>query len=73
MYGYDLSSRSRTLKSGRCCLMKLLLGEQRLGLGLGGDELDVRDLGDHVRATRGPPGFEKWPATRLRIELALPT
>jgi hypothetical protein len=38
---------------GPVALDELLLGEQRLGLGLCGDELDVRDLGHHVG---GPAG-----------------
>ena len=37
------------VEDGPVALDELLLGEQRLGLGLGRDELDVRDLGDHVR------------------------
>ena len=45
-----------------------LLGEQGLGLRLGGDEVHLGDLGDHVERAAGPPGFEKWPATRLRID-----
>ena len=53
-------------------LDELLLGEQRLGLGLGDEEVDRGDLVDHLAAAaRRLP--EKWPPTRLRIERALPT
>ena len=54
-------------------LDELLLGEQRLGLGLGGDEVDLGRPGRPFRRLRGSPVFEKWLATRLRIERALPT
>ena len=51
-------------------LDEVLLGEQRLGLGLGGDELDLGDLADHVdrpaRAGLGEvPGHPL--ADRLRL------
>ena len=70
--GVGLVVAQPDVEDGPVALDELLLGEQRLGLGLGGDELDVGDLGDHVRGPRAPC-FEKWPATRLRIERALPT
>ena len=53
-------------------LDELLLGEQRLGLGLGDQEVDRGDLLDERRARRGA-GPEKCEATRLRIDVALPT
>ena len=53
---------------------EVLLGEQRLGLGLGDDEVDPRRSASSMPARpRASPGFEKWPATRFRIERALPT
>ena len=54
-------------------LDEVLLGQQRLGLGVDDERLDVVD---HRPADRGPPrvlGLEKCEATRLRIEFALPT
>ena len=53
-----------------------VLGEQRLGLGGDEQELDLVDPADHLdRAARRPAPLtlEKWPATRLRIDFALPT
>ena len=70
--GVGLVVTQADVEDGAVALDELLLGQERLGLGLGRDELDVRDLGDHVRGPAAP-GFEKWPATRLRSERALPT
>ena len=53
---------------GAVALDELLLGQQRLGLGLGGDELDVRTW--LIISARGR---EKCPATRVRMDRALPT
>ena len=58
-------------------LDEALLGQQRLGLGGDDDALDVLDARDHL----GVPGdcsattlaLAKCEATRLRIDLALPT
>jgi hypothetical protein len=41
------------VEDGPVPLDELLLCQQRLRLGLGGDELDVGDLGDHVRGAAG--------------------
>ena len=72
MYGYDLSSRSRMLNFGLYCLMKFC---------------SVSSASDSVTTTRYSMwsissvsavvpyvvGLEKWLATRLRIDFALPT
>ena len=72
MYGIGLVVAQADVEARPVALDELLLGEQRLGLGLGDEEVDRGDLADHL----APPLValpEKWPATRLRIEGALPT
>ena len=72
MYGYDLSSRSRMLNRGRCRLMNCCSASSA--------SASVSVTRKSIVAIRSiisaPPLVdlpEKWPPTRLRIEVALPT
>ncbi len=72
MYGYDLSSRRRMLKRGLYCLMKFCSASSA------SDSVWTTSASTwSIRDTRSLPprvlGFEKWEATRLRIDFALPT
>ena len=72
MYGYDLSSRRRMLNRGLYCLMKFCSTSSA------SDSLltTSASIWSIMPSSPSPPrvlGFEKWDATRLRIEIALPT
>ena len=73
MYGYDLSSRSRMLKRGLYCLMKFCSVSSASASVATTSVLDVVDLVASARSCRTCVGLEKWLATRLRIDFALPT
>ncbi len=72
MYGYDLSSRSRMLKRGLYCLMNVC--------SVSSASASVATASDSMWSTSSTTarvpycaGLEKWLATRLRIDFALPT
>jgi hypothetical protein len=72
MNGYDLSSRSRMLKRGWYCLMKFCSASSAsASLPTSRKSIDsaISTICTSPRVTR----LEKWPVTRLRIDLALPT
>ena len=72
MYGYDLSSRRRTLKTGRWRLMNSCSASSAsasVSVAMNSMSAIWATMSVEPRA----PGFEKWPATRLRSERALPT
>ena len=73
MYGYDLSSRSRMLKRGLYCLMKFCSVSSASASVATTSVLDVVDLVASAPSCRTCVGLEKWLATRLRIDFALPT
>ena len=54
-------------------LDEVLLGEQRLGLGVDDERLDVVDHRHEIAPRPGGSRLEKCEATRLRIDFALPT
>ena len=74
MYGYDLSSRSRMLNRGLYCLMKFCSASSASVSVCTTSAsiwsiMSTRSLPPRVAR----PSSEKCDATRLRIDLALPT
>ena len=71
MYGYDLSSRSRTLKIGRYCLMKFCSASSASA-----SVCVTTNRCSRSASTMSPRELEallKWPATRFLTDLAFPT
>jgi hypothetical protein len=71
MYGYDLSSRRRTLKIGRYCLMKFCSASSAsASVCVATNSMLATEATMSVREL---DALLKWPATRFRIDLAFPT
>ena len=71
MYGYDLSSRRRMLNTGRWRLMNCCSASSASA-----SVSVTRKSIDATWSTISRPRVDfpaKWPATRLRIDVALPT
>ena len=70
--GVRLVVAQADVEDGPVALDEVLLGQQRLGLGLGGDEVDLVDRGDHVRraAARGRLAEVRGHALADRARLA---
>ena len=72
MYGYDLSSRSRMLKRGLYCLMKFCsVSSASASVATTSDSM--WSISSVSAVVPYDVGLEKWLATRLRIDFALPT
>ena len=72
MYGYDLSSRSRTLNSGRYWRMKRC-SVRSASASVCVATKSIWSIWSIMSTAPRVPGLEKCEATRLRIERALPT
>ena len=71
MYGYDLSSRRRTLKIGRYCLMKFCSASSAsASVWVATNSMLAIDA---TMSLRELDALLKWPATRFLIDFALPT
>ena len=73
MYGIGLVIAQADVEARLVLLDEVLLGEQRLGLGVDDERLDVVDHRHQIRCPARVLGLEKCEATRLRIDFALPT
>ena len=73
MYGIGLVVPQADVEARLVLLDEVLLGQQRLGLGVDDQRLDLIDHVDQIRCLRACSDCEKCEATRLRIDFALPT
>ena len=72
MYGYDLSSRSRMLKRGLYCLMKVC-SVSSASASVATTSVSMWSTSSVSARVPYSVGLEKWLATRLRSDFALPT
>ena len=72
MYGYDLSSRRRMLKGGRCCLMKRC-SASRASASFWVATKSIDSTRDSISSAPRAERPLKCEPTRLRIDFALPT
>ena len=72
MYGYDLSSRRRMLKRGLYCLMNVC-SVSSASASVATTSVSMWSTSSVSARVPYSVGLEKWLATRLRSDFALPT